>query len=526
MIEDRVASTWCKTLGVSQAQPTDNFFESGGQSLTVARLAIELSKEFGRRVSLRTIYDNPTLKELTAYLSNSVESPEPQEPRSRTMQGGAPLTQQQASAFKAHHRDPGYNLLNAPAAFIVDGTLDHTLMAAALRMVTQRHEALRTTFRLADGVPQQVVTQAPRLDFHVADVTEGDDLADLISGEVRRPFKPGSDLPMRVHVWRLSTESSAVLFVFNHMCVDGWSVDIILREFCAVYAHLTLGQPLELPTVGAQQADFARWQSTIADRSADQLRFWLDKWADGFQDTVLPVELPGPEDGHHEGASIDRVLSADDTKLLVEFARANAVSPFAVLLAAWQIVLLGAGGPSRQFLRIATANRSRAEFENTIGWLSHGLLVHIKAEETADFAGIVRSAWGELEDASRNQDVPLEVVAGHLAALGRPTGSSVGSCTLTLQPDPFQALDIPGLRFRELELPPVAAAKRELSWYFFLGPSNLRTHIVYSSSSYRKSTVEAFFDDLSAVVRRGCQNPADPATELAQLVQALRAESN
>ncbi|MFF9607543.1 condensation domain-containing protein [Streptomyces sp. NPDC014684] len=526
MIEAHVASVWCKTLGVSQAQPTDNFFASGGQSLTAAKLAVELSKELGCRVSLRTIYDNPTFKELTAHLINSAGFPEPQKFRSGTMQQGAPLTRQQESAFNAHLRDPEYNLLNTLAAFLVDGTLDHALMAAALRMVVQRHEALRTTFRQVDGTPQQVVTPAPRLDFNVADVTEADDLADLISGEVRRPFRPSSDLPMRVHVWRLSTETSAVLFVFNHMCVDGWSVNIILREFCAAYAHLTLGRPLELPAVGAQQADFARWQSTISDSSADQLRFWLDKWVDGFRDTVLPIELTGPEDGHHEGASIIRVLSAEDTKLLVEFARANAVSPFAVLLAAWHVVLLGVGGPSRQFLRIATANRALAEFENTVGWLSHGLLVHIEAEEAADFAGIVRRAWGELEDASSNQDIPLEVVVSHLTAQGRPTGSSVGSCTLTLEPDPFQSLDIPGLRFRELELPPVAAAKRELSWYFFLGPSNLRTHIVYSSSSYRKSTVEALFDDLSAVVRHGCQKPSGPVTELAQLIQARRADRN
>jgi acyl carrier protein len=524
VIEARVASAWCKTLGISQAQPTDNFFASGGQSLTVAKLAIELSKEFGRRVSLRTIYDHPTLEELTAYVSGQAATPEPRKREAGTVQSGAPLTPQQASAFNAHLRDPGYNLLNAPAAFLVDGTLDHAMMAAALRMIVQRHEALRTTFQQVDGAPQQVVTPAPRIDFKVADLPEGHRLADLISGEVQRPFKPGLDLPMRVHVWRLSAETSAVLFIFNHMCVDGWSVDIIVREFCAAYAHLTLGRPLELPAVGAQQADFARWQSTIGDRSAEQVRFWLDKWSDGFQDTVLPVELPGPQDGRHEGASIDRVLSAEDTKLLVEFARANAVSPFAVLLAAWHIVLMGTGGPSRQFLRIATANRSLAEFENTVGWFSHGLLVHLEAEETADFAAVVRRAWGELEDASSNQDIPLEVVVGHLTAQGRPTGSPVGSCTLTLQPDPFQSLDVPGLRFRELDLPPVAAAKRELSWYFFLGPTNLRTHIVYSSSSYRAATVQALFDDLSAVVCKGCQNPGGPVAELAQHVRALRAD--
>ncbi|MEU3290467.1 condensation domain-containing protein [Streptomyces longwoodensis] len=119
----------------------------------------------------------------------------------------------------------------------MDGTLDHAMMAAALRMIVQRHQALRTTFQQVDGVPQQVVTPAPRLDFKVADVPRGHRLADLIGGEAQRPFNPGSDLPMRVHVWRLSPETSAVLFVFNHMCVEGWSVDIIVREFCAAYAH-------------------------------------------------------------------------------------------------------------------------------------------------------------------------------------------------------------------------------------------------------------------------------------------------
>ncbi|MFD5035180.1 condensation domain-containing protein [Streptomyces sp. NPDC058405] len=524
MEDTRILSAWCKTLGVTKAQPTDNFFASGGQSLTAARLAIELSKMLGRTVPLRTIYDNPTLEELSAHLSQSASSSNPQAVRPGITRGFAPLTNQQNSAFNAHLRDPEYNLLNTPAAFMLDGEVDHALMAAALRMIVQRHEGLRTNFRQVDGTPQQVVALSPRLDFQVADVAEDDNLVELISSEVQRPFEPGSDLPMRVRLWRLSAESSAVVFVFNHMCVDGWSVNIILREFCTAYAHLTVGRPLELPSVDAQQVDFARWQSTLSERSADQLRFWLDKWANGFQDTVLPGDLRGPNDANREGANINRMLSVDDTKLLVEFAHTHAVSPFAVLLAAWHIVLLGTGGPSDQFFRITTANRALAEFENTVGWLSHGLLVHLETEESTNFSGVVGRAWAELEDASRNQDIPLEVVADCLAAQGRPTGSSIGSCTLTLQPDPLQSLDVPGLRFRELELPPVATAKRELSFYFYLGSSNLRAHIVYNSSSYQRSTVETLFDDLSTVVRNGCHNASHSVSELTQHVQPLRVQ--
>ncbi|MFF8618742.1 condensation domain-containing protein [Streptomyces sp. NPDC015350] len=522
--DPRISSAWRKILGTTEAGPDDNFFASGGQSLTAAKLAVELSKEFGHTVSLRAIYDNPTLEKLSAHLTESTNSSTLQALRPGTAKGAIPLTKQQESAFAAHQRDPGYNLLNTPAAFMLDGEFNHSLMAAALRMVVQRHDALRTTFRQVEGTPEQVVGLSPRLDLKIADVAEGNDLAELINGEVQRPFDPGSDLPMRVRVWKVAPNSSAVVFIFNHMCVDGWSVNIILREFCLAYAHLTLDNPLELPPVGAQQADFARWQSTHEERYADQLRFWLDKWSDGFRDTVLPVDLPQSEEGRREGASINRALSTEDTKLLVEFSHAHAVSPFSVLLAAWHIVLLGSGGPSHQFFRIATANRALAEFENTVGWLSHGLLVQLNTKRPTDFAGIVRRSWAELEDTSRNQDVPLESVAEHLTSRGRPTGSSVGSCTLTLQPDPLESLDVPGLRFRHLELPPVAAAKRDLSWYFFLGSSNLRAHIVYSSSSYQKSTVEALFDDLAAVVRHGCQDSSLPVPELARLVQAFRVE--
>ncbi|MEU3290466.1 acyl carrier protein [Streptomyces longwoodensis] len=93
-------------LGISHAQPTDNFSASGGQSLTVAKLAIELSKEFGRRVPLRTIYDHPTLEELTVYMSGQTATPEPLKREAGTVQGTAPLTPQQASAFNAHLRAP------------------------------------------------------------------------------------------------------------------------------------------------------------------------------------------------------------------------------------------------------------------------------------------------------------------------------------------------------------------------------------------------------------------------------------
>jgi amino acid adenylation domain-containing protein len=71
--EIAVARIWEELLETSNVGADDNFFEIGGHSLKASALASRLSREFGVDVSLRTVFDSPTVAELAILVGKGQE---------------------------------------------------------------------------------------------------------------------------------------------------------------------------------------------------------------------------------------------------------------------------------------------------------------------------------------------------------------------------------------------------------------------------------------------------------------------
>ncbi|MGA2651954.1 MAG: amino acid adenylation domain-containing protein [Terracidiphilus sp.] len=63
-----IARIWEELLGTSNIGANDNFFEIGGHSLKASALAAKLTAQFGLPVSLRNVFDAPTIAELAAFV--------------------------------------------------------------------------------------------------------------------------------------------------------------------------------------------------------------------------------------------------------------------------------------------------------------------------------------------------------------------------------------------------------------------------------------------------------------------------
>jgi len=68
--EMKVAHIWEELLETTNTGALDNFFEIGGHSLKASALASRLSAEFGVPVSLRMVFDSPTVSELAGLVCN------------------------------------------------------------------------------------------------------------------------------------------------------------------------------------------------------------------------------------------------------------------------------------------------------------------------------------------------------------------------------------------------------------------------------------------------------------------------
>ncbi len=75
-IEEMLAAIWAEVLGLKRVSINDNFFELGGHSLQAVKLISKLSVEMNVKVSVKLLFQNPTIAELAEAL-NQFSTPEP-----------------------------------------------------------------------------------------------------------------------------------------------------------------------------------------------------------------------------------------------------------------------------------------------------------------------------------------------------------------------------------------------------------------------------------------------------------------
>jgi thioester reductase-like protein len=73
--EIRIAQIWCDVLGLARVGIEDSFFDLGGDSLVAAQMAARVKEVFGVSLSLRRLFDRPTIAELVKMLGGKATSP-------------------------------------------------------------------------------------------------------------------------------------------------------------------------------------------------------------------------------------------------------------------------------------------------------------------------------------------------------------------------------------------------------------------------------------------------------------------
>jgi thioesterase domain-containing protein/NAD(P)-dependent dehydrogenase (short-subunit alcohol dehydrogenase family)/acyl carrier protein len=67
-LEHRLAEMWSGILGVKEIGPRDDFFQLGGHSLLLVRLAARIEREFKKTIPLSFLFESATIEKIAAFL--------------------------------------------------------------------------------------------------------------------------------------------------------------------------------------------------------------------------------------------------------------------------------------------------------------------------------------------------------------------------------------------------------------------------------------------------------------------------
>jgi amino acid adenylation domain-containing protein len=428
-VERMIAGVWRDLLDIDRVGVWDGFFDLGGDSLLATKLVTRLNEAFAAGLTLRSVFEKPTVADLAAAVvarRGEGESREslriPKVSREGYPEELLPVSFAQRRLWFLNQLAPGDPFYNVPAAAEMRGPVDPALLARCLTEIVRRHETLRTRLVVVEGDPWQVVEPAapwtlPIVDLSAlpADRAMAEALV-LGHAESRLPFDLGRAPLLRTLLLRVEPERHIFLVTMHHVVSDGWSNGIFLAEMAALHAAYLEGRPSALPELPVQYADFAAWQLDQFERGVlgEQLQWWRGHLEGVEQALDLPTDRPRPPVQTYGGSRILFSLSREASARLRARGREEDATVFMVLLASMDVLLYRHTGQTSFGVGTPIANRTRREIEGLIGFFTNSLVLRADVRPEETFRELLRRTRDTARMAFQHQDLPFEKIVEEL----------------------------------------------------------------------------------------------------------------
>ncbi|MFX0576171.1 non-ribosomal peptide synthase/polyketide synthase [Nocardia nepalensis] len=402
-VQAAVARVFAEVLGRDRVGRDDDFFALGGNSLVATQVAARLGADLGCRLGVRELFTATTvsaLAELIERAGGSSDVPVLALLRARHRPSLVPLSPAQQRIWFLNRFESSSAGYNMPFVVRMRGAVDVAALRWALADLVGRHEVLRTIFpavSTAEGAAQQVVLSADEAFVVGEPETIGDDeLTVALARFAALGFDLEREIPIRARIFLVDDESCALALVLHHIAADGLSLRVLARDVMSAYGSRHVGMAPDWSPLPVQYADYSLWQRELLGSATDpaaplarQLEFWTATLA-GAPDLIeLPADRPRPAVSSGRGSVFRFELPGDLHAGVTELARAQGVSNFMVLHAAFAVLLSRLAGGDDIVIGTPVAGRGERALDDLVGMFVNTLVLRTTIDAAAPFSALL-----------------------------------------------------------------------------------------------------------------------------------------
>ncbi|HBW33410.1 amino acid adenylation domain-containing protein [Anabaena sp. FACHB-709] len=524
--EARLASIWADVLGI-QVGIYQPFLEVGGHSLHSTQIVSRVRDCFGINLPVYAVLEASTIAELSRW----IESPDQQQQPKQSVpalqpishQNNLPLSLYQERLWVSEQKSGFKPIYNLPMAFRLKGILHISSLEQAINTIIQRHESLRTTFPILEGLPVQHIASELIIAIPIQQV-ENDgkmEIQQLVNAEARQPFDLTQEPPIRARLLRLTEKDHVLMITIHHIVADGWSLGIFNQELSDIYAAYTQQSPCPLAPPLFQYRDFSLWhqqQFQQPEVYTPLVEYWSHQLADAPPLLQLPSDRPRPPLQSFQGRIQSFQIDSELTQQLKNLSQQSGSTLFITLLASFVILLHSYSSQKDMVIGSAVANRNHTEIESVIGCFSNIMPLRISLAGNPSFLNLLQHLRQTTLEAYIHQDFPVEQLLPTLQSTRDLSYSPWYQVIFNLLNVPMSNLELTGLNIESLPIEKNTALF-DLSLLMWETTAGLSGIFEYNSDLFNERTIEQLIQDFQVLLQKLLANPNQSIRSLPMLMK-------
>lgn len=510
-VEEQLAEVWCGVLKVAGPGAEDDFFDAGGHSLLATQLVSRVRKCFGKEVSLRGFFEEPTIRGLARRLGDAGTG---LDAIVRRAESSAPLSFAQQRLWFLDQLLPDNPFYNIPSSLRLRGQLDVHALESAIGEIAARHDTLRTCFVVDKGRPAQSIAPPSGFTLPIEDLSGlPEQVRELRASEraaleARTPFDLSQRPLFRAVLLRLNQEDHLLLLTIHHIIADGWSMGVMVQELATLYPAFCAGRPNPLPPLEVQYADFAVWQRDELGEEAlkRQSAYWRGQ-LEGLRAAELPLDRPRPETLSYEGGLCETEIPPELLQALEKVSSNSGATLYMTLLAAFFVLLHRYTGEEDLAVASPIANRTRGETEGLIGFFVNTLVMRAGLGGNPVFTELLQEVRNYTLEAYDNQDLPFEQLVSELNPDRDLSRNPLVQIIFAVQNAPMDALELPGLYVEPQRLAD-PTTRFDIEFHVWERRGKLACQVMYCRELFARETIERLLRHWKHLLEAIAGNPA------------------
>lgn len=459
IIEQKMGQIWGEVLGFKEINVHESFYELGGDSISLAKIANRLRSELHTNIELRTLFEYDSLAKIAKVIGANTVSVSgsndfaPGSDKTTNIQKIPekvyyPASSAQKRMYLSSQINKESTAYNVTGAVDVIGDLDLVKLEYAFNSLISRHEALRTTFVLKDGMLMQRILDPGAFVLKIKQIAvlDEDDL-DIHIGCFIQPFDLSNVPLLRVALLKLADSRKIMLLDIHHIISDASSLGIVTKELGEIYAGKEL-EPLKL-----QYKDFVAWQESNKESAQYKAHetYWLQEFSGKLPLLNLPTDYERPEIRDFRGGSVSFKLDRQATSSVRKLAMETECTVYMVLLASIKVLLSKCSTQEDIVVGSPVAGRSHQDLENVVGVMINTIAIKSAVKSEASFREYLKQVREKALRAYEHQDYQFDELVEKLDLERIPGRNPLFDVMFVLQSNP--KIEMENISFHDYALP-------------------------------------------------------------------------